>query len=242
MKFLILWVSLLLLSPKIVKAQSHISFQHYGVSEGLSNADITTFYQDSQGYMWIGTSNGLNRGNGLHFKIFTVSEDSIENSLLNHKIRSILEDKNNNIWIGTSKGLSKYNPQLEQFTNFTEVGDCTDCLAGRIIKTMVEEGDNLWLGTNAGLSKINTKTYEISSWWYTKESKNIPAIYSVQDILLLKDGNLLLATDEGLVVFNPKQNTFKEITIPYKLRVKGISALFQDSFETIWIGTDYDGV
>ncbi|MEM0518669.1 sensor histidine kinase [Aequorivita flava] len=226
----------------VFSAQNHLSFQHFGVEEGLSGSNITAFFQDSRGYMWIGTANGLNKGNGKHFKIFTVSRDSTKNGLPNPKIRSIIEDKNKMIWIGTSGGLSKYDPQLEAFTNFTEIGDCKNCLAGRIIKVIKEDGDYLWLGTNGGLSKINTKTHQITTWWHKEDNSEIPNIYSIIDILLLKNGSLLLATDEGLVAFDPKNDNFKQIAIPLKMRENGLWSLFKDSNDKIWIATNYDGV
>ncbi|MDC8000495.1 two-component regulator propeller domain-containing protein [Aequorivita todarodis] len=241
MKIFLFQLLLFLGFTSVLLAQNHFSFQHYGVEQGLSGSNITALFQDSNGYLWIGTANGLNRGNGSSFKVFNVSADST-NTLPNHKIRSVFEDKNKMIWVGTSAGLSKYDPQTEKFTNFTKVGDCKNCLAGRIIKVIREEGDYLWLGTNAGLSKINTKTHQITSWWHKKDTENIPQIYSIIDMLPLKNGSLLLATDEGLIEFDPRKNVFKQITIPINLREKGLGTLFQDALGTIWIGTDYDGV
>lgn len=242
MRLLLLLIVFLTFSSEVIVGQHNISFQHYGVADGLSAADVTAFLQDSKGYMWIGTANGLNRGNGTQFKVFTVSEDTTKTALPNHKVRSLLEDKDKMMWIGTSGGLSKYNPQLEVFTNFTKIGDCENCLAGRIIKTIQEDGEYLWLGTNAGLSKIHTKTHQITSWWHKEGRENIPALYSIIDIILLKDGSLLMATDEGLILFDPEQDVFKEIPIPFEMREKGLYSVFQDTDGNIWIATNYDGV
>ncbi|MCZ4318438.1 hypothetical protein O4H26_05510 [Aequorivita viscosa] len=97
MKFVCYCTILLLLFSETNMAQQPITFQHFGVGEGLSSADVTTIFQDSRGYMWIGTGNGLNRGNGKQFTVYTVSSDSSKTSLPNAKIRSIFEDRHRSI-------------------------------------------------------------------------------------------------------------------------------------------------
>ena len=76
-------------------------------------------FQDSRGFLWICTFNGLNRYDGYQFKIFrNIPGDST--SLSNNKILSICEDISGNIWIGTyGGGLNKYDRRKDKFKNYS---------------------------------------------------------------------------------------------------------------------------
>src|SRR4051812_48108244 len=78
-----------------------IHFQHIGSREGLSELNINCIMQDSRGFIWVGTRDGLNRYDGNKFKVFknTVSDN---NCISNSFVQDILEDKNGNLWISTS--------------------------------------------------------------------------------------------------------------------------------------------
>ena len=79
-------------------------FDKLSVTEGLSNDYITTIFQDSKGYMWIGTQDGLNRYDGEVVKTYNADINS-SNSLSSTYINVIVEDDFGNIWIGTDNGL-----------------------------------------------------------------------------------------------------------------------------------------
>jgi ligand-binding sensor domain-containing protein len=83
----------LLLFPDIF-CQSHLSFNHLGVENGLSQSAITCIFQDSKGFMWFGTQDGLNRYDGYNFKIFKNDPDDTT-SLSDNFIFSIYEDESN---------------------------------------------------------------------------------------------------------------------------------------------------
>ena len=84
-------------------------FIHYEVENGLSSNTVRSITQDSQGFMWFGTENGLNRFDGYNFKIFkNIVGDST--SIGNNYIYSLLEDSDKTFWVGTDEGLYIYNP------------------------------------------------------------------------------------------------------------------------------------
>lgn len=80
-------------------------FSHLGVEDGLSQISVLKIFQDSDGYLWFGTRNGLNRYDGYEFKIFR-NEANNPNTLSDRYIHDINEDKNKNIWVATSNGLN----------------------------------------------------------------------------------------------------------------------------------------
>ena len=86
-----------------------------GIEQGLSNNAVMSICQDHNGFLWIGTYDGLNRYDGYGFKVFhNVIGDST--SLATNTIYSIAEDENHCIWVGGQKGLSIYNPLTSKFS------------------------------------------------------------------------------------------------------------------------------
>jgi len=92
-------------------------FEHITIRDGLSNNNVTAFGEDSYGFMWVGTANGLNRFDGYRFRHFYHSNTD-SNSLVNNAVQTIHCDRKKRIWIATEDGVSCYNPATNQFTNY----------------------------------------------------------------------------------------------------------------------------
>ena len=107
-------LSLLLFSPEFL-AQNRIIFNHLNINDGLSQSSVTCILQDTSGFMWFGTQDGLNRFDGYNFKIFkNIPSDST--SLTENFIFSIYEDQLGILYIETQSGtFHKYNSRLESF-------------------------------------------------------------------------------------------------------------------------------
>ena len=95
-----------IVNPKEILADTRQkeSFESISSKEGLSSEYITVIFQDSKGYMWIGTSDGLNRYDGKNIKIYNCGIND-NNSLSSTYITALAEDGYGNIWIGTDAGL-----------------------------------------------------------------------------------------------------------------------------------------
>lgn len=104
-----------------VLGQSY-EFRHLSVEDGLSQSAIYSALQDSDGYMWFGTYDGLNRYDGTDFEIFRhVRGDST--SLSNNQVLSLTECPKNQLWIGTTAGVNLYNRDLKTFKQFRVPSD-----------------------------------------------------------------------------------------------------------------------
>ena len=95
-----------------------IIFEHLSVDDGLSQVIVFSVFQDSRGFMWFGTQDGLNRYDGYQFKIFRRQPDD-STSLSGSQVNTIYEDNTGILWIGTfSGGLSRFIRDKENFINY----------------------------------------------------------------------------------------------------------------------------
>lgn len=107
-----------LLYPNIIIGQSEFIFKTLSTNDGLSQSSILCMLQDREGFIWIGTFNGLNKYDGYNFKVF-VNDPMDSSSISENVITSIAEDDSGNIWLGTFNGvLNKFNKKNETFERF----------------------------------------------------------------------------------------------------------------------------
>ncbi|MDO6434895.1 two-component regulator propeller domain-containing protein [Flavitalea sp. BT771] len=114
MRSLYAFCFLLYFSTQAVTA-GELPVRYLGIEQGLSNNSVISICQDHNGFLWIGTYDGLNRYDGYAFKVFhNVIGDT--NSLAINNIYAIEEDKSRNIWVGGQEGLSVYNVLTAKFS------------------------------------------------------------------------------------------------------------------------------
>ncbi len=206
---------------KILLAQS-LSFFHYTTKDGLPSATVTCIFQDSRAFLWIGTTHGLSRFNGIGFKNFYIKE-----GLLDEVIHEIFEDGKGNIWIGTPMGGANcfFSGEFKSFT--TEKG----LPSNRVESIAADREGNIWFGTDSGVSKFNGKDFIT----YTKKDGLIHDF--ITDITMDKKGNLWFGTQKGLSYFT--KNRFINYTLGNGsgLINDHIEVIMTDRKGNLWIGT-----
>ncbi|MBN2763028.1 MAG: hypothetical protein JXR41_08060, partial [Bacteroidales bacterium] len=137
----------------------HIKFENISVRDGLSQNTPNCIFQDSRGFLWIGTEDGLNKYNGYGFEVFKPDVNDPA-SISMAKITCIEEDDDGNLWIGTKGGgLNKYNRNTDIFQQFRADAIDTASILGDIVTCIKNMSDRkLWVGTNKGLGILNHKT------------------------------------------------------------------------------------
>ena len=198
-----------------LKASGSYKFIEIGIEQGLSQSSVLAIYQDSEGYLWFGTANGLNKYDGYSFTVFT--HDPLDpNSISDIGIKSIFEDDEGNIWIGTNNGvLNKYDKQTGFFTHynisnlsdwFNEEDEQSDdypiilsrnLLNSSIVSIVEDDFDYLWIGTwGKGLVRFKKSTGELK-YFYHSGSKY--SLSSNKISVLYKDnlGNIWIGTFGG---------------------------------------------
>lgn len=141
--------------PPLPARDNALSFTHFSLDQGLSQSVAEALLQDSQGFLWIATQDGLNRYDGYTFKVFKHDPDD-PTSLSDNYLYALAEDANGAIWVASSNGLNRYDPLSGRFTRFYHDPDDPDSLSGSNISALLVDRDgNLWVGTNgAGLNRL----------------------------------------------------------------------------------------
>jgi class 3 adenylate cyclase/ligand-binding sensor domain-containing protein/predicted metal-dependent HD superfamily phosphohydrolase len=95
--------------------QSRLSFEHYRITDGLSQSNVTCIVEDSQNQLWFGTQEGLNRFDGTSFEPFNRENAP---AIKNAYFFDATKDANDDLWFGTRNGLLKYAFKKGVFTSY----------------------------------------------------------------------------------------------------------------------------
>src|SRR5215831_12289874 len=138
---------------------------------GLSDDHVQCVIKDRQGFVWIGTSDGLNLMDGSTIRVFK-HIDADTNSLLSNNILALAEDSHGNIWIGSDNGLNCFNKDKQQFISF--LPPASPYGMALIIKSIaIDKKERLWCGTDGGLILFDQQQRKFTPF-YIKEP-DLPA-------------------------------------------------------------------
>lgn len=142
-----------LLSCTTVRSQQfpNLQLDYLSIKEGLSNNNVSYITQDQQGFIWIGTNDGLNRFDGYRIRSF-YHNPSDRNSLINNTVSEVLSDHNNRLWISTQEGFSVYNKRSGVFTNFRHnPSDTTSIDNDQFNSIFINQNNSAWVTTPTSL-------------------------------------------------------------------------------------------
>ncbi|WP_020533472.1 two-component regulator propeller domain-containing protein [Flexithrix dorotheae] len=245
----LIFLALIIQNGVLAIAQDQFSFKSYNVKQGLSNNFVRNIIQGENGFIWIATSDGLNKFDGYSFKIFRNDpEDS--NSLSNNNINQIALDKNGKIWLGTwGGGINVFDPEVEKFIRLPyelEI-DGKKINASFINNLFNDSKGNIWVGINeAGLFKFNVDDFSFLAYQH-KNNENGLSRNRVMDIEEDDKGNIWIATfGGGLNKLNPNTHQFTIYGLgknhPDSLNTELLYSVFFDSKGRLWIGSWGDGL
>ena len=209
------------------------------------------FLQDSNGFLWVGSQEGLARYDGYNLKYYTnIPFDST--SISNNWVSVIKEDNKGNLWVGTwGGGLNYFNQRTENFTRFLQETNNSKTITCKNINSLILNDDGtLWLGTQErGLLYMSFdssgeaiyKPYDFSSAEDITQKERDNYIWS-----LLKDREekLWIGTMEnGLIYFDPDTENFEHYKFdtdnPNGIRSNLVTSICEDDSGTIWFATGH---
>lgn len=201
---------------RVDESGSHIIKLNEKPKAGITGEIIHSLFADSQGFVWVLSHDNLYRIQGTK-----VEEVNWSFSLNDYHVNDVFEDRDGDFWIGTYSGLSFLYQSAVGFMEYYE-GD-----EAALTTSVVEDSKgNIWVGSdNMGLLMI--KDHRLIK---APNSTSLPK--SIKTVIALKNGNLLIGGDEGLI--EVKFDGSKFITID-KLSSQPTRAVYEDNFEQLWI-------
>lgn len=227
---------LLFFIPLFSSAQiSDVRFRHISNEQGLSNSTITCIFQDSRGFMWFGTRDGLNKYDGVKVTIYK-NDPKNKNSISDNFINCIYEDSDHQLWIGTPFSLNKFNPLTNTFTKINiHIDDSITALSGY-------DRNHIWMGTlGGGVDLLDTRTNNLRH--FIHHNKNNASLSSDSVNCFFEDANknLWVGTQKGLNILDPHNLSFKPYLID-SLNNCSVVSIAADHKNNLWLGVSGTGV
>jgi ligand-binding sensor domain-containing protein len=192
------------------------NFVHYSVENGLSDDYISGLEQDSYGYVWISTYNGLNRFDGSTFKQFQHSTTST--SLPDNKIVSLQQLGSNELGIATEDGVQLLNTRSLKTRNLEiPTSDVLRYWSNSCRYILTDKAGNYGVSTKTGFY-IFRKNGRLKNRWDYYTEKDIGQAWMMFGSVLfrLPDGNIMQRNRLGLTIYNEKINRMDDASLHYK--------------------------
>jgi ligand-binding sensor domain-containing protein/signal transduction histidine kinase len=199
-----------------------LPFRNYTIKDGLSQLNVRTVFQDSKGFMWFGTWNGVDRYDGTGFDHFSM-EDGLAHYLISH----IMEDRSGTLWIATNfGGISKYEDGM--FHSYAVYPDNPGAYENRVKIIFGLKDGTLFVGTDGGVFIFDGKQF-------TPRTYNV----DLRPTAVIRDSRnyLWIGSGQGLCV--TVTDTSSQCIVASDLEREWVNALIEDTDGTIWIGTEH---
>ncbi len=221
---LMLWIC-----PALPMWCQELPYKHYSFKDGLASSSMNCIYQDSRGFLWFGTQDGVSRFDGIEFRNFF-----IEDGLTDAYILDITEDPSGALWFATRRGgVIRYHSG--KFRAFTQKNG----LAGnRALSLSVDRDGHVWIGTGGGLNMFDGKGF------ITFSKKDGLSDSYTRAVAADNHGRIWVGTPNGLNRLTPANPgpRVKTYTTRDGLPSNNIRTILIDSKGVAWIGTDRGAV
>ena len=178
---------------------NNLSFDLYSQEHGLSNNQIHCILQDSKGWMWMGTSQGICRFDGYRFTVFKNDPDD-STSLKGNLVRVIYEDHKGQLWVGTENGgLNKFDRGSENFIHLFYKNQPSLLKDVTVASLLEDKNGVLWIGTESSLFRLEGEK---------KLTSVVPSNLSsfkefVRVIKTDRSGRMWIGTNRGVFLYHP---------------------------------------
>ena len=228
--------SCLKISTSYANIRESFNFKNITIEDGLSQSTVETIYQDSKGYIWIGTNDGLDRYNGYEFKHYKYDKYD-KNSIANNYIVDIIEDKNGYIWVSTIGGLSRINPDKDEIKNYYSKEDRGNLSNSNLWQLLCTKDNRLIASTIDGLNVYDKNKDKFTRILYKEGELPSQYIYSLEEDI---NGHIWVGTDNGLVELDKDLNIVK--SYHDTIGDSDVYNVYDDSKGNIWVCTLDNGL
>lgn len=212
-------------------------------SNSISQNSIQCIYQDSYGFIWFGTQDGLNKYDGYKFTVYKHAAGNPK-SLAANNILSVCEDAERNIWVATRiGGLSKYDRLNDWFINYKyDAANKGSISTNNITCVYKDSKQRIWAGTPEGLNLYVAKTNQFKRYYHVAGNANSLPSQNVFVVFEDSHGRLWVGTDGGLSLFNSHDGTFRNFLHNSRNKTSIgnniINSITEDEHHNLWVATN----
>jgi signal transduction histidine kinase/ligand-binding sensor domain-containing protein/CheY-like chemotaxis protein/HPt (histidine-containing phosphotransfer) domain-containing protein len=242
-------LTLALLGSLVVAATGYAAeapplvLEHLTPSEGLPQGTVYDSLQDSQGFVWLATEDGLIRYDGLELYRYAYSRTARE-GLPGNFIREIVEDAHHDLWIAIKDaGLARWNRATDTFTRFRHDPKDPGSLASDVTRAVLVDGrGRIWVGMNdAGIDILDPVSGRIEHRRHDPHNTDSLSDNEIFTLALDRSGAVWVGTAAGLDRWQPERNAFLHFGQDRgALTGKQVLAMIEDHTGGLWVGT-FDG-
>jgi ligand-binding sensor domain-containing protein/two-component sensor histidine kinase len=236
-------IAIILISP-FAAAQSDFRFDHYTIKDGLSQSQPFALFQDSYGYLWIGTQDGLNRFDGNSFKVY--KNDPFDSTSLTHNwVWTVHEDDHGDIWVGTFQGLCKYVRKEDRFIQYYHNPQDPKSISGNRPNFILKDPKGrLWISSwGNGLNLYDPETDSFRRFQFNADDKSSLSDNAVRTLFCDSDGVTWVGTWNGglnKIIEDDKGISFLRYNAREEFGSDGgkrITSIAEDSEKNLWIAS-----
>lgn len=237
--FLAVCLPLQVIQAGAVPGIERVHFRTFSVSDGLSQATVRVMAQDTRGFLWLGTQDGLSRFDGSEFRVYKADRDDSWSLSQNH-IWALTADPDGSLWVGTQAGgLDHYDPLLDRFVRYrNELGNPHALASNHVTALLLDRDKRLWVANSAGRLQ-----------WFERKSETFedvpfgvhPALRMVRSMLQSADGTIWLGASEGLWQVNADGTDLHEV-VDQENHSLDVYALAQSANGDLWVGVAETGL
>lgn len=241
--FAVIQTVTLLYSYTSYAQEPKLRFKHISSEQGLSNSTIETIFQDSRGFIWFGTRDGLNRFDGYEMAVYRYNADD-STSISDNYIRCLYEDRNQALWVGTINGLNKYDRQTNRFTRYKHHAESSQSLGSNFVTGIYEDKkQDLWISTFGGGLNL-FRAADNSFVHYRHNGAGSISDDRVNCMYEDAKGNFWIGTENGLNLFDRDHQTFgtRNLVPASGSKTNTIRVIKEGEQGNLWIGTEDNGL
>ncbi|MFA7288588.1 MAG: two-component regulator propeller domain-containing protein [Melioribacteraceae bacterium] len=235
----------LIIFPIILFSQTDdLRIEQISIKDGLSQGSVRCIMEDSLGFFWFGTHDGLNRYDGYTFKVYK-NKLSDSTSISDNWIYCFAQNSIGDIWVGTADGLNLFIREQDRFIQIQSLKNNKTKLNIDAVYTLFinkeENEEIIYFSTNKGLVKYNHRKNEFKLL-YPKALGNPSDGNYIRTIFKSKSGKILVGTSNGRIFYlNTYNNSFTHFDGYFyrerAIRNNSINSFYEDNYNNLWIAT-----
>lgn len=230
-------------SPMYGEWLPQLNFRHYTIDDGLSVNAVYSITQDSKGFIWFGTIDGLNRFDGRHFRVFR-NADIPGQVDLGNPVYEVTEDRRQQLWIASGSGVCLLDLKTEHFIPFKTCTEEGVSITSKAYAVMEDASGRIWIGTSGqGLFCYSPATEKLVQFRHAGNDPNSLCSDNIRRIYEDASGKIWVTSlDNGIGVWHPGGSIFTNYQPTGRNDNVRNEAIFEDSQNNFWIGNDKYGL